>query len=311
MILHTYTTQGKRNYQEDAYFVKLNINKNISSYNNITSETINLNRLNIDLFGVFDGHGGSDISKKLCKILPEYFYKQNIISDNIPKPTHKYNQYIISTFNEIQNIFNNIEKKSTNQGSTVCICIIYLYNNKKYITTFWVGDSRAIACNQNLIAVSLTLDHKPDNILEKRRIESLGGIITYEKHDVPRINNIIAVSRSLGDFDQKKFVDHIPEILHNICNYKFIVVATDGLWDVMSNQMVIDFIINEILTNPVILINNHNNKSELNIAYKLAQYAIKLGSNDNITIIIYFIENKIDNYNIYLKNFSINLNINI
>lgn len=297
MIIHSYTTQGNRPYQEDTYVIKKYLTKNISN----TSETENFSRLNVDLIGVFDGHGGGEISKTIAKSLPAYFYKENLIEDNIPKPTLKYEQYITSTFDNFQNLLNATHSKSTSQGSTVCMCIIYEYKNRKVITSFWSGDSRAMGCNQNLIGDSLTLDHKPDNPLEINRIKSLGGTVTFEQNDVPRINGVLAVSRSLGDFDQKQYVEHKPDINHNLCTYKFIVVATDGLWDVMSNQQVTDFVLNMIFDNNEVLSNSRTNKSDNNIACKLAEEAIKMGSNDNITVIVYFIDYCKENYLKYLK----------
>ena len=297
MIVHTYTTQGNRPYQEDTYIVKRYLSKKDSTL----SETENFSRLNVDLIGVFDGHGGGEISKTLSKTLPGYFYKHNLVHDNVPKPSQKYNNYITSVFDNIQNELNATHNKSTLQGSTVCLCIIYEFNKKKFVTAFWTGDSRAMACNQSLIAESLTLDHKPDTPLEILRIKTLGGTVTFEQGDVPRINGVLAVSRSLGDFDQKKYIEHKPDITHYACNQKFIVVATDGLWDVMSNQMVTDFILNYIFENPDLLSSCKVNKSDLNLAYKLASKAISLGSDDNITIIIYFIDHKVEDYTKYIK----------
>ena len=298
MLIHFYTTQGKRSYQEDTYIIK-----NYITSDNICSHTDNLNRLKVDLLGVFDGHGGGNISETISNILPPYFYKQNLCNDNTPKPTDKYNHYITTVFDHIQNELNSKHTKSSTQGSTVCLCIIYEFNNKKYVTSIWTGDSRAISCNQKLISESLTLDHKPNNLLERLRIESLGGHITCYKNDVSRVNGVLAVSRSLGDFDQKTYIEHKPDINHFICNYKFIVIATDGLWDVMDNQMVVDFIIEAIIFNQQILNSSRMRKCDNNIASKLADKAIELGSSDNITIIIYFIDSNYTDYQKYFCNY--------
>ena len=297
MIIHSYTTQGNRPYQEDTFVMKKYLTQNCSN----ATETENFSRLNVDLIGVFDGHGGGEISKTIAKSLPAYFYKQNLMEDNIPKPNPKYDQYIISTFDNFQNMLNATHSKSTSQGSTVCMCLIYEYKSKKIVTSIWSGDSRAMGCNQKLMGDSLTLDHKPDNPLEINRIKSLGGTVTFEQNDVPRINGVLAVSRSLGDFDQKQFVEHKPDINHNLCNYKFIVVATDGLWDVMNNQQVTDFVLSMIFENSEVLTNSRTNKSEQNIACKLAEQAIKMGSDDNITVIVYFVDYCKDDYLKYIK----------
>lgn len=305
MFVHESSIQGKRPYQEDRYIVKKYLSN--TSNNSIvktkksivgtgtTSETENMSRLPIDFLGIFDGHGGPTVSETLSKTLPQYFYKQNILSDNIPRPHSKYNEYIINTFDQIQNELSAKHNKSSSQGSTVCLALIYYSKEKKYLTTIWSGDSRVIGCNNNYIAESLTLDHKPDSPSEMLRIKKLGGTVTFEPNDVPRVDGILAVSRSMGDFEQKKTVTHRPDILHYNCNnYKFIVVASDGLYDSMNNQQIVDFILNAIIERPESL-SNQNSKNNLNIASKLALKAMELGSDDNISIIIYFNDNKFFN----------------
>lgn len=296
MIFQSYSTCNKRSYQEDYLFIKNNLNTDQEF-----SETENFSRLKINVFGVFDGHGGSDISCYLNTELPNYFYKQNIITNNIPKPNNAYSEYILSTFNDIHNNLSKTNINSNTQGSTVCICCIYYYKTKLCITSTWIGDSRAVACNQYLIAESLTLDHKPNDILEKFRIEALGGTVTNYKDDTPRINGILAVSRSFGDADQNPYVISLPEVIHRLCAYKFIVVATDGLWDVMSNQDVVNFILEYIFINSIKLIKESSFINENNIAYLLCKKAIELGSGDNISIIICFIDTQEEHYKKYLK----------
>jgi len=222
-----------------------------------------------------------------------------MINDNTPRPHQKYNDYITTIFDTVQNELNAKHNKSTVQGSTVCMVLIYDFKGQVYVTSIWTGDSRAIGCNQNLIASGLTLDHKPDGILESIRIKKLGGEVSFAEGDVPRIDGVLAVSRSLGDFDQKKYVEHKPDINHFIGQFKFIVIATDGLWDVMDNQTVCDFVLQSIINNPKLLTNKLK-KAEGNIAFKLAEKAIKLGSDDNITIIIYFIDRAETDYTKYL-----------
>ena len=294
-MIHSYSTQGKRPYQEDVAVIKLKYSNTDVSM----TETENFNRNSVDIFGVFDGHGGGDIAKAVATMMPSYFYKQNVLADNEPRPLQKYNDYIISVFDNIQNELNIKHNKSTDQGTTVCMCMIYEYKGKKFLTAVWAGDSRAIACNQNLIATSLTLDHKPDTPLEYYRITNLGGEIVLKKGDVARVNGVLAVSRSMGDFDNKKYVEHRPDIIHNLCDQKFVVVATDGLWDVMSNQAVVDFVLHALFESgrPI---ENKLKKDNNNIACKLANEAIARGSEDNITIIIYFIDKNIEDYMKYV-----------
>ena len=87
--------------------------------------------------------------------------------------------------------------------------------------------------------------------------------------------------------DSTPFVTHKPEIFKYKIkkNDKFIVIGCDGLWDVMSNKNVNDFILDKINK---IKITEMSGNSNNNIAYLLANYAIKKGSTDNISIIIIF-----------------------
>jgi len=146
-----------------------------------------------------------------------------------------------------------------------------------------------IICNEYYVGIPLTIDHKPDYFFEKRRIENLGGKIVLSDYDCPRIKGL-ATSRAFGDLDTKPYVSHIPDIFdYNINNIKFLVLACDGVWDVLSNQDVINFI-NEKLYNIKNNIEKYDNNNKNYIATELAKYAIKQKSTDNISVIILFLK---------------------
>ena len=52
------------------------------------------------------------------------------------------------------------------------------------------------------------------------------------------MNGILAVSRAFGDRNIKSFISAEPEVRERLLEYgdDFLVLATDGLWDVMTNQ---------------------------------------------------------------------------
>lgn len=56
--------------------------------------------------------------------------------------------------------------------------------------------------------------------------------------DVPRVNGALAMSRSMGDLSLKPWITCEPEIkTHTITSDdKFLIMASDGLWDVVSNK---------------------------------------------------------------------------
>ena len=267
MIIYSHSLQGRRDDNEDTHYIFDNLNNNIKKINPIT------------FLSVFDGHGGKQISHFLKNNLPLYFLKNN---NNL----YLKSNLAINFFNDI---FNYIQKTIINQhpkivqrcGSTACICIHYINkNNKPKLWVINLGDTRIIKCNKMNISEQLSLDHKPNEPSEKKRIESLCGKISKDLNDDYRIKNL-SLSRSFGDLDCVPYVTHIPSIYAYNINKgdKFIILACDGLWDVLSNQDAADFI-NALLDNP-------NYKG--NYAKDLAEHAFNSKSYDNITVIVYIL----------------------
>lgn len=265
MNIHAVSLKGHRDDNEDKHIYFLNKNSK------------NKDLAEVNYMGIYDGHGGKFVSKFLHKYLHLYFIDKNII---YPIST----KYIIEKFNEVNTkLLTKYEKQASDCGST---CLIALYyknptNNLNYITIANTGDSRSILCRNN-IAVPLTKDHKPNWPEEKSRIEKLNGKIKYDGDDY-RIKDL-SVSRSFGDKSAHPFITCVPDVFnYEITNQdKFIILACDGLWDVLSNQEVVNFILIECYKDE-----NRINK-DTNIANKLATYAIKRGSQDNVSILVAF-----------------------
>ena len=273
MITHNISLLGKRESNEDQHYIFINLN----------GEKDNLRDIN--LFAIFDGHGGKDVSKYLKENLPNYFTSK-ILKFNI-LDTKKFRKYIDKVFNHIQI---NLEKKfknfSYNVGSTALILLFYKKDNDTNYYAFNVGDCRAVICNKNNIAIPLTKDHKPHLIEETDRIRSLGGDIYYDGHDW-RVGDL-SVSRAFGDMDAAPYVTHMPEVFKYKLNKddKFIILGCDGLWDVMENQDCVNYVLENI--NKINEISTMSGHSKNNIAFNLGSHAIKIGSTDNISITIIF-----------------------
>lgn len=256
---------GRRPTNEDAHFI----------INNLKGDNVKI--ANIGMFAIFDGHGGSGVSKFLSKELPKLF---------IPKEI-KYpitNKFILEACNNIQYGLSK-KKISYSQGSTSLVTIITSDNSDNLaLTIFNIGDSRCVLCRNN-IGLTLTKDHKPSWPEESARITKLGGKIVSDGYDL-RIGSL-SVSRAFGDLDSAPYVTHVPEIFrYNIEKKdKFLVVACDGLWDTFSSQDVVNFIIFKCYDK------NNNNKripGYEGIATELGNFAIKKGATDNISIIVIF-----------------------
>ena len=267
MHIDSYSLQGKRDSNEDQHIGIININNNNKKINPI------------NFIGVFDGHGGKAVSKYLKKNLPYYFLKKNKV--NIYGERSTVTKYFFNKlFDNIQNKLQSSHPIVASRCGSTCLCGIQ-YIDKKGKSNLWmlnVGDSRAVMCNYKGETIPLTVDHKPNSKSERKRITDLGGKIKFDGADW-RIQDL-SLSRAIGDLDTAPYVTHKPDIfkykLHK--GDKFIIFACDGLWDVISNNKAVDFV-NKLM----------NKKYTGNIAKQLAEYAIKKGSYDNVTVSILFL----------------------
>jgi len=268
MSIHTTSIIGKRDKNEDKIITITNIDNS-----DPTKSPINF-------FCIFDGHGGNGVSKILADSFPKIFLNKELYS-------HPYKiRFINEIFSSVQELlrtkYTNI---ATNSGSTCLACSMFKYKKNKYIQVINVGDCRCVLC-RDLMAIPITKDHKPNWPEEKLRIEKLGGKIIFDGFDY-RIDDL-SVSRAFGDLTSQPYVAPIPDIFNVRLKKedKFIVLACDGLWDIMSNQDVVNF----ILINFYDLKTGKRLDGRINIAKQLAEYAVKKGSTDNISIILVFLD---------------------
>ena len=106
----------------------------------------------------------------------------------------------------------------------------------------------------------------------------MGGKIQFDGVDW-RIKDL-SLSRAFGDVECTPYVTHLPQIYRYKVSSsdKYLVLACDGLWDVLSNQDVVDYV-NEL---------RHDEDFKGDYAKNLAEYALAKGSQDNISVVVYF-----------------------
>ena len=128
----------------------------------------------------------------------------------------------------------------------------------------------------------MSRDHKPDQSDERERIENAGGFVMWA--GTWRVGGVLAVSRSFGDRLLKEYVIADPEIQEEKIDdsLEFLILASDGLWDVFSNEEAVA-VVKEV-------------EDPEESTKKLVGEAIKKGSADNITcVVVRFLESKTAN----------------
>jgi serine/threonine protein phosphatase PrpC len=133
-----------------------------------------------------------------------------------------------------------------------------------------VGDSRAVLCRGGA-PLRLSFDHKPYSDEEQGRIRGLGGCVAGE---TGRVNGLLAVSRSIGDFYMHPFVTDEPfqaQVQLEEADEK-LILACDGVWDEVSDERAVEIVMAE--ADPFLA------------CAKLRDFAYALGSDDNISVMI-------------------------
>lgn len=139
-----------------------------------------------------------------------------------------------------------------------------------------VGDSRAVLSSQQSIR-RLCEDHRAGRADEQERIESSGGMV-IEVSGTQRVNGVLAISRSIGDVGLKDFVIAKPDVMQVSLrgDEEFVVMATDGLWDVVSDDECVS-VVREMI---------QGEDGEEDAVKKLVDMAWERGSNDDTCVLV-------------------------
>ena len=173
--------------------------------------------------GVYDGHGGTRTVDLVAKRLHQEFAQA---SRRGRKPEAAF-----------QHAFARVDRLTARYTSGTTATCVFL--KEGCVTIAHVGDSRAVLVGPRGRARQLTTDHRTDNVTERRRILKTGGRV--ERGYVVRDGHGLMVTRSFGDRVFRPVgVTAEPDVttIRLAPRDSFVVVATDGLWDVLSNREV-------------------------------------------------------------------------
>ncbi|KAL0426837.1 UNVERIFIED_CONTAM: protein phosphatase 2C 7 [Sesamum latifolium] len=265
--------------------------------------------LTAHLFGVYDGHGGSQVAnycrERLHLALSEEI---DIAKENLHTEIGERNlkdqwlRVFLKCFHRLDNEVGGFPRFDDNiasnpplppiapesVGSTAVVAVVC----STHIIVANCGDSRAVLY-RGKVPMPLSVDHKPNREDECARIEAAGGkVINWDGY---RVSGVLAVSRSIGDRYLRPYVVADPEIMFvpRTKEDECLILASDGLWDVMTNDEACDLARRRILLwhkkNGATLSKERGadiDPAAQDAAAYLSQLAFQRGSRDNISVIV-------------------------
>eukprot|EP01063_Lacrimia_lanifica_P019755 TRINITY_DN27184_c0_g1_i1.p1 TRINITY_DN27184_c0_g1~~TRINITY_DN27184_c0_g1_i1.p1 ORF type:complete len:318 (+),score=90.98 TRINITY_DN27184_c0_g1_i1:134-1087(+) len=184
------------------------------------------------VMGMYDGHGGKDVSAYLAKHL-------HVAADGV------------TSTEGLQQVFARLdaqlrEETGTKHGTEGSTCNLVKVTPKELVCAN-AGDCRAVLYT-NGKSVSLSTDHVPEDPSETQRIEASGSTVTEG-----RVDGMLNTSRAFGDYDLKKAqlsaeaqaVTPIPDVRTHPRTPgadAFILQACDGIWGTLSDEEAAAFV---------------------------------------------------------------------
>ncbi|ESQ35043.1 hypothetical protein EUTSA_v10007386mg [Eutrema salsugineum] len=303
---------GERSEMEDAvtalpHFLKIPIKMLMGDHEGMSPS---LTHLTSHFFGVYDGHGGAQVAdychdrihfalaeeierikEELCerntgegrqvqweKVFVDCYLKVNDeVKGKISRPVVGSSDMMVLEAVSPETV-----------GSTAVVALVC----SSHIIVSNCGDSRAVLL-RGKASMPLSVDHKPDREDEYARIERAGGkVIQWQG---ARVSGVLAMSRSIGDEYLEPYVIPDPEVtfMPRAREDECLILASDGLWDVISNQDACELARKRILW-------WHKRNGALPLAERgvgedqacqaaadfLSKLALQKGSKDNISIIV-------------------------
>lgn len=251
-------------------------------------------------YGVYDGHGGTDASKHCAARMHDnlrsawnnlHSSDSGLYECSSDEEENCMNDFVHTTTSEdIVEIFERAFKTTDDEfkeatenaevmGSTAVTALV----GERNIICGYCGDSRAVLCRKKR-AFPLSVDHKPERDDETERVQQAGGQVLF--FNGPRVMGLLAMSRAIGDQSLRPYVIPNPDVcvLHRSVDDELLILATDGLWDVLTNQ--------EACTLALKCLNRAKEKGASPkeatrlTATVLTKAAMDRGSRDNITVLV-------------------------
>jgi serine/threonine protein phosphatase PrpC len=186
--------QGRRAYQEDTFFVGENV------------------------VGIFDGHGGSRVSK----------LAQTVFAEEQP-----------NTEDEIRNVFNRVADLTSDDVTGSTAIVVGIDRDAGVASVGNLGDSPCLVIYKNGTIERLSIDHTPDN--ERQRIRAAGQRVIRNR--IIGGCGSIAVSRAFGDAVFPAVISEGSFRTESLDNVVCIIICSDGVTDGLKDDEIRDVVL--------------------------------------------------------------------
>lgn len=248
-------------------------------------------------FGVFDGHGGTSVAEMLKSSLWPIYKKKLSEPDLVKGTIAAYLEADQLTLVQPKGLFGALRERGlggSQCGATAATVVMQpLKGSQKILIAANVGDARVVLSRGGQ-AVQLTFDHKPDVEEERKRIEAKNPFpkkpLVVNVDGTWRVGGLLSLSRAFGDVFLKSWSDGRidgaqggfgltaePDVTVETISSEddLIVLGTDGLWEKMENQEVIDICLSTGLQKPL-----------EDVCKDLVKVAQDRGTTDDISVIV-------------------------
>jgi serine/threonine protein phosphatase PrpC len=241
---------GKRANMEDCFIINHDLKLHPS--------------LPISVYSVLDGHGG-----EWCAVFLRKHFEAEI-KKNLLDPVYGIfgserkglsevvNKALTKSFKDLDQKYHLFNPDQSIRCGSTCVLVLII---GAHIFCASVGDSRAVLCRKGK-AVNLSLDHKASRPDEVERIKRQQGQIEFS-----RVGGKLAITRAFGDFNFKydkdaegnrttpnDIITSCPEIRrydYDPTKDEFIILASDGLFDMFKSQEAVNFVKEKMKTKKI------------------------------------------------------------
>lgn len=262
----------------------------------------------------------SKLYKKLLQNLPDLFVGAINVSSELWKADFEANvtlafEKVHERFLETADIMTSpvIETgfaPSMDQSGTTATALLV---TKDVVLVASLGDSRAVMSSReedktkawkdfpSMSAIQLTIDHVASDPKERELVIARGGSVSNSSGGLQRVDGTLAITRSIGDANLAQVLSRKPHVLvldrkeiREMCGNEdidddipcFVILASDGLWDVMSNEEAVDMVVDIILRQSDNVQMSAGGSLFQDAAERLAVEAFVRGSTDNIGVCV-------------------------